>query len=206
MKLLYGTSNPSKIDFMQKRVDSLGIEILSLNDVDAPNIEIDESGNDPLENARIKALAYYQVLKIPVFSCDSALYIDGLDEERQPGVHARRIQGRRLTDDEMITYYGTLAEEFGGKVTARYQNAICLVLDESTVYEHMADDIASDPFLIVSKPHKRRSEGFPIDSLSVEIASGKYYNDLASKEGMHTDDGFAPFFKRILFAKKDCVI
>ena len=198
MKLLYGTSNPAKIDFMQKRVESLGIKILSLNDVNAPKIEIDESGNNPLENARIKALAYYQALQMPVFSCDSGLYIDGLDEERQPGVHIRRVQGRSLSDDEMITYYTSLAEESGGKLTAYYRNAICFVIDESTIYEHMADDIASEPFLIVSKPHAQRSEGFPLDSLSVCIKSGNYYNDLKSKESKYFEDGFAPFFKRVL--------
>ena len=198
MKLLYGTTNPSKIEFMQKRVESLGIEILSLNDVDAPHIEIDESGNDPLENARIKALAYYETLKIPVFSCDSGLYIDDLEDERQPGLHIRRVGGKILTDDEMITYYGALADEFGGKITARYKNAICFVVDESTIYEHMADDIASEPFLIVSKPHEKRSEGFPIDSLSVEIESGQYYNDLDRLGKIYAEDGFAEFFKRTL--------
>ena len=197
MKLLFGTSNPAKISFMQQRLDPIGIEILSLNDVKAPKIEIDESGNDPLENARIKALAYYQALKMPVFSCDSGLYIDELDENRQPGLYIRRVQGRSLTDEEMIAYYTSLAEEFGGKVTARYKNAICFVLDESNVYEHMADDIASEPFFIVSNPHENISEGFPLDSLSVEIESGEYYNDLETK-GKYIEDGFAPFFKGVL--------
>ena len=198
MELLYGTSNPAKIDFMQKRVESLGIKILSLNDIAAPKIEIDENGNDPLENARIKALAYYQTLKIPVFSADSGLYIDGLDDERQPGLYIRRVQGRSLTDDEMITHYSSLAEEFGGKVTAHYKNAICFVLDEETIYEHMAEDIASKPFFIVSKPHEIRSKGFPLDSLSVCTKSGQYYNDLKQKESKYPEDGFTAFFKRVL--------
>ena len=197
MKLLFGTSNPAKILFMQQRLDPLGIEVLSLTDVNAPKIEIDESGNDPLENARIKALAYYQALKMPVFSCDSGLYIDELDEKRQPGLYIRRVQGRSLSDEEMIAHYTSLAEEFGGKLTARYKNAICFVLDESNIYEHMGEDIASEPFFIVSVPHKKRSDGFPLDRLSVSMASGKYYNDLDVKE-KYLDDGFAPFFKRAL--------
>jgi len=202
MKLLYGTSNPAKIDFMQKRVESLGIKILSLSDVNAPKIEIDENGNDPLENARIKAMAYYQALKIPVFSADSGLYIDGLDDARQPGLYVRRVQGRRLTDDEMIAHYSSLAKELGGKMTARYKNAICLVLNDSTIYEYMAEDIASEPFLIVSTPHQKRSEGFPLDSLSVCVESGQYYNDLELKENKYPEDGFTAFFKRTLGIKK----
>jgi len=199
MKLLYGTSNPAKIDFMQKRVESLGIKILNLNDVDAPNIEIEENGNDPLENARIKALAYYEALKIPVFSCDSGLYMDGLDDARQPGLYIRRVGGKTLTDEEMIAYYSVLADEFGGKLQARYRNAICLVVDESTIYEHMAEDIASEPFWLVSKPHEKRSEGAPLDSLSVCMESGKYYYDLETKESKYTElDGFSAFFERTL--------
>jgi hypothetical protein len=41
MKLIYGTTNKAKIDFMKKRIEPLGIEILSLIDVDAPNLDID---------------------------------------------------------------------------------------------------------------------------------------------------------------------
>jgi len=201
MKLLYGTSNAAKFEFMQKRVESLGIKLLSLNDIDAPGVDIDESGNDPLENARIKALAYYEALKIPVFSCDSGLYFDGVDEEQQPGVHVRRVGAQTLTDEEMIEYYGNLAETFGGVLTARYKNAICLVMDEENIYEHMADDIASEPFLIVSKPHAKRTAGFPLDCLSVEIESGKYYNDLERIGKIYAEDGFVKFFERTLSGK-----
>ena len=60
MKLIYGTTNKAKIDFMKRRVEPLGIEILSLTDVDAPNLLITENGNSPLENAKIKADAAFQ--------------------------------------------------------------------------------------------------------------------------------------------------
>ena len=76
MKLIYGTTNKAKIDFIKRRIEPLGIEILRLDNVDAPKLDIDESGNTPLENAKIKVLAYYNALRKPVFSCDSGLYID----------------------------------------------------------------------------------------------------------------------------------
>jgi len=199
MKLLYGTSNHSKIKTMREHVAPLGIEILSLNDISAPDIEIDESGTHPLENARIKALAYYDALKIPVFSCDSGLYIDGLEDARQPGVYVRRINGRRLSDDEMIAHYSTLANESGGSLTARYQHSICLVLDEGEIHEHAGEDIASEPFMIVSTPHAKRSKGFPLDSLSVHIASGMYYYDIANYKDKYFGiaGGFTAFFEKI---------
>ena len=64
----------------------------------------------------------------------------------------------------------------------------------------MGEDIASDPFLIVAKPHEKRREGFPLDSLSIHIGSGKYYHDAENEFGKYSeiDDGFRAFFKRII--------
>jgi len=201
MKLIYGTTNIAKIDFMKRRIEPLGIEILSLTDVDAQKLDIAENGNNPLENAKIKALAYYEALKMPVFSCDSGLYIDGLDESRQPGINIRG-QDDYMDDDEAVRYYSALAAELGGSMTARYKNAIVLVMDEKRFFEHMGEDIASEPFLMVSKPHKNGvvAKGFPLDCLSVQIESGKYYYDIEGyiDKYMNVHDGFAAFFQRIL--------
>ena len=205
MRLIYGTTNKAKIAFMRKHVEPLGIEMLSLGDVDAPKLDIDESGNTPLENAKIKALAYYKALRQPVFSCDSGLYIDGLDEARQPGAHIRSVGGRELNDEETTAHFSALATELGGSMTARYQHAICLVLDEGRVYEHMGEDIVSERFYIVSKPHERSNEGFPLDRLSVHIESWKYYYDMddSEKRLAEGDSGFTAFFQRVLQEQRE---
>ena len=88
-----------------------------------------KAGTIRSKNAVIKAEAYFEQLHLPVFSCDSGLYIEGLDDARQPGVHVRTIGGKRLTDDEMIAYYAAIAEEMGGTCRAVYHNAICLQYD-----------------------------------------------------------------------------
>ena len=198
MKLIYGTTNKAKLNFMKRHTEPLGINILSLDEVNAPKLDIDECGNTPIENAKIKALAYYNALQKPVFSCDSGLYIDGLDEKRQPGVNVRSVDGCYLNDDEAIAYFSSLADEFGGSLTARYHHAIFLVLDKSKIYEQT--DINSEKFFIISKPHEKRNEGFPIDSLSIHIESGKYYYDLEdyAKKLAEGNDGFTEFFKRVL--------
>ena len=103
-----------------------------------------ETGSTPLENARIKALAYYRAFDMPVFSCDSGLYFDNVPDELQPGVHVRNVNGKCLSDDEMVEYYSGLAKKYGN-LTARYRNAICFVQDEEHIYESMAPSMASDP-------------------------------------------------------------
>lgn len=200
MKILYGTTNQAKFDSMKQITDALGVEIIGLNDLNQPLPQIKESGNNPLENAEIKARAYYNAFSMPVFSCDSGLYFDGLDETLQPGTYVRRVGGKELTDEEMINYYSNLSEKNGGKLIGRYRNAICLIVNESTCLSSMDETLATEPFILVSTPHRKRIEGFPLDSLSVNIASGKYYYDMQEDVANQIDivQGFKAFFENSL--------
>lgn len=76
MQLLYGTGNPAKISAMKRRLSDL--EIIGLKDLHRDIPRVPEDGRTPLENAKQKAPAYYDTFHIPVFSCDSGLYIDGI--------------------------------------------------------------------------------------------------------------------------------
>ena len=198
MKILYGTTNKGKLKAMKTAVESLDIELIGLGDIDNELPRINENGKTPLENAEIKAKAYYEAFHMPVFSCDSGLYFDELQEEEQPGIHVRRINGKELTDDEMIQYYASLAEGRGGRITGRYRNAIYFILDEKHHYSSMDMSIATEPFILVTEPHPKRVEGFPLDSLSIDIESGKYYYDLEVKDvSTSVDDGVRKFFTAI---------
>lgn len=90
MKLLYGTGNHAKLESMRRRLKGLDLEILGLGDMEKEAPEVEENGKTPLENARQKALAYYEAFGIPVFSCDSGLYFEGVPDEDQPGQIAAR--------------------------------------------------------------------------------------------------------------------
>lgn len=181
MKLLYGTKNPAKLADAVRELSGLGVEIIGLPD-GAPDVP--EAGKTPFENAREKALAYYDAFGMPVFSADSGLYIDGLQDELQPGVHIRRPRGRYLNDDEMIEYYASLAREYG-TLTARYQDAVCLVCDREHIYHYTR---MCSPFGITDKPHERRTFGFPIDSLSVYLTTGEYCMDKPGEDDTLWDE------------------
>lgn len=202
MELLYGTGNPAKLSAMKKRLEKLGIELIGLKDLACEIPTVPEDGNTPLENARQKAMAYYQAFHLPVFSCDSGLYFENVPDSIQPGVHVRMVGGKCLTDNEMLDYYAKLAEQYGDLV-AKYKNAICLVMDETHVYEAMELSMESETFIITKKPHpnlQKRKKGFPLDSLSIHIETGKYYYDLEEKEldKVAVEDGFLEFFQKIL--------
>ena len=203
MKLLYGTGNLAKLSAMRNRLEQLDIELIGLNDLRAEGKiipEVIEDGNTPLENARLKAMAYYEAFQIPVFSCDSGLYFDNVPDEVQPGVHVRNVNGKCLSDDEMIDYYSGLVKAYGNLV-ARYRNAICFVMDNTHIYEAMEPSMESEKFILTDKPHSTiRKEGFPLDSISLDIKTNKYYYDLPEDklEQVAVEDGFLEFFKNVL--------
>lgn len=203
MKLLYGTGNLAKLSAMKNRLEKLNIELIGLNDLKAEGIlipEVPENGQTPLENARQKAIAYYKAFQIPVFSCDSGLYFDNVPDEVQPGVHVRTVNGKYLSDEEMIEYYGSLAKKYGN-LTARYRNAICFVMDEKHIYEAMEPSMESEKFILTDTPHSAvRKKGFPLDSMSIDIKTNKYYYDLPAEklEQVAVEDGFLSFFQKIL--------
>lgn len=209
-RLLYGTKNPAKLSAMQHRLSELDVEIIGLKELNAEIPEVVEDGRSPLENAKKKARSYYEAFHMPVFSCDSGLYIDGIPEELQPGVHVRTINGKYLSDEEMLAYYSDLVKQYGtttgtqnGQKTlkARYRNAICLVLDETHIYSAMGERMKSEEFLIAAEtPYAIRKKGFPLDSLSLDIRTGKYYYDLPEEEldQVAVEDGFVEFFKKYI--------
>lgn len=204
MKILYGTGNSAKLSVMKRRMEHLGqkynIEVIGLNDLDAKIPQVPEEGSTPLENAHQKAMAYYKAFHIPVFSCDSGLYFDKVPDADQPGVHVRTVHGRYLTDEEMLEYYSGLARKYGN-LTARYKNAICFVYSDSQLFEAMDPSMESEKFLIASEPHSSiRKKGFPLDSLSIDIQTGKYFYDLPAREldQIAVEEGFLKFFERVL--------
>ena len=152
-----------------------------------------------MKNAEIKALSYYKILKTPVFSCDSGLFITGLDEKLQPGVHVRRINGVYMSDNEMIDYYSKLAGTFNGNCEARYRNAICLIADEKNIFSYSGDDISGERFILSPSRHKMQTEGYPLDSISIHMKSGKYYVEMeGEKDSFGHEAGFRKFFEKVL--------
>ena len=203
MKLLYGTGNLAKWEAMERRFQKLDIKLISLNDLKAKGATIpvvSEDGKTPLENARQKAVAYYEAFHIPVFSCDSGLYFDNVPDEIQPGVHVRTVNGSYLSDEQMIEYYSGLVKQYGNLI-ATYKNAICFVTDKEHIYEAMEPSMESGRLILTDLPHSRvRKKGFPLDSLSMDIRTNKYFYDLPAEKSdqIAVEDGFLTFFQKVL--------
>lgn len=67
MKILYGTTNKAKLQAMRTALESFDIELIGLADIDSELPSINENGKTPLENAEIKARAYYKAFRFLYF-------------------------------------------------------------------------------------------------------------------------------------------
>ena len=155
------------------------IEIITINDIDKKQ-DIIENGKDAVENALIKARAYAKVCDIPVFAMDDNLYIDNLLKEKQPGMYVRRVNGKRLTDDEMIEYYSNLAKVYGknGRLTCRWVYGIAIINNgHEYTYTWSKED-----FYIVDKPSNKINPGYPLNTISINKKLNKYFTDITEDD------------------------
>ena len=183
MKVLFATTNLAKVRKYKEELKEKGIELITINDLDF-KLDVDENGKDALENAYIKAKTYYDVVKIPTIGMDNCLFIEELQEEKQPGTHVRRINGKELKDDEMIEYYTNLVKQYGGKLTAKWVYGMVICNGKETKeYTWSKGD-----FYLVSKPCKERNPGYPLDSISVMPENNKYWLELTDEEKLKSKE------------------
>lgn len=171
MKVLIGTTNPSKAELFSGMLAGFGMEFMTLNDLGISE-EPRESGTTPMENAMIKA-AFYGKHADAVICADSGLYFDGLplEDVRQPGLHIRTPGGgKRLNDEEMITYYAQLVHSLGGKAMAYYLNGYAVKAgNEVFGFQWTREEARLGAFYMLDTPFKERNPGWPLDSLSISI-------------------------------------
>ena len=177
MKILFATTNPAKVKRYESKLTEKGIELITIKDLDF-KLNIDENGRNALENAYIKAKSYYDVTNIITIGMDDNLFIEELPVEKQPGTHVRRINGKELTDDEMIEYYTNLAKEYGGKLTAKWVYGMVIYNGK----EKKEYTWSKSHFYFVDKPCDKRNPGYPLDSITIVPEYNKYYLDLTKEE------------------------
>lgn len=212
-EVIYGTGNGAKIAYMKRALKDLPLQIVGLEQAAGKRgivlPQIEETGASPIENARLKAKSYFKLFESPVFSCDSGLYLwnlstgQPLPDEEQPGIHVRGRGEIRRSDEELLEYHIALVKKYG-LIRARYINAICLIWDKELREESMAEDLWGEEFLLTDVPHRKRVEGFPLDSISLEPKTQKYFYDLEenSQDELVSYNGFEHFFCNFLKKNK----
>ena len=176
-EILFATGNASKVARFSEKLLEKGILLKSLKDIDI-SLEIEENGKTAIENAKIKAKAYYEATKMITMAMDDTMYIDDIPEDKQPGVFVRRINGKYLTDDEMIEHYTKLVKEYGGKLTAKWVYGMAVYNEKGK----KTYTWSKDQFYFVDKPSKKRNPGYPLDSITIVPEFNKYLVELTEEE------------------------
>lgn len=194
MKILFATTNLAKVGKYKEKLAEKGIELITINDLDF-KLDVDENGKNAIENAYIKAKTYYDATKMITIGMDNCLFLEEVPEEKQPGTHVRRINGRELDDEEMIEHYTNLVKEYGGKLTAKWVYGMVMCTDKG-IFEHTWN---KSDFYLVDKACDKRNPGYPLDSMSVMPDTGKYWLEMTeedkakSKEKDKKPDGVIEF-------------
>lgn len=178
-EVLFATGNPAKIKRFEEELLKHGIKLISLKDIDV-DLEVVEDGNDAVENALIKARAYYNATGIATIAMDDSLFLENVPDCKQPGMFVRRVNGKRLNDDEMIKHYMNLVKEYGtnGKITARWIYGMALINDkDENTYTWSKKD-----FYLVDVPSSKIDSGYPLNSISINKKLDKYFTDLTTDD------------------------
>ena len=178
MKYLLATTNKAKIRRYGTKLIENGIDIVTLNDLKI-DIDVDENGKDPIENAIIKATAYSQATNMPTIALDDGLFLDNVPDEIQPGTHVRRVNGRRLNDQEMIEYYISLVNKYGtnGELTGYFKKGVAIVAgNETYTYEHKSGR------KFTNRQSPVIDEGYPLASIQIVEPIGKFKSELTKEE------------------------
>lgn len=177
MKLLYATNNNSKVYNMRRRLENIPIEIITPKELEI-KVNVIEDGRSAIENAIKKAQAYYEKTKIPTIAGDSGLFIDGIPSDKQPGLFVRRVNGKVLSDDEMIEYYTKLIESIGGKSTGYYITGLALITEQGL----FTTEISEDKFILSSTISSNNHRGNPLDVMTIDPVLQKFYTDMTDED------------------------
>lgn len=178
-ELLFATGNKSKANRFTKGLQKHDIKVLTLEDIPI-DIDVEENGKTAIENALIKARAYAKETTLPVFAMDDTLYLENVPEDKQPGMYVRRVNGKRLTDDEMIDYYSNLAKEYGtdGLLTGRWIYGMALISNnQEYTYTWSKQD-----FYLSATPTNIINPGYPLNTISINIKLNKYFTDITEED------------------------
>jgi XTP/dITP diphosphohydrolase len=178
-RLLFGTTNPTRLLHTRALLAPLPLQVLSLADIGL-TLRVVEDGATPAENAMIKANAYCAASGIPTLAIDAGLTIAALPPTQQPGVLVRRFHNatEEATDAEMLAYYQAALRAVGGASDGEWIVGVALAFTPAAV---MVESFSIQTyFTALSSPIVLPGE--PLSSLQLDRTTGKYFAELSTSE------------------------
>ena len=171
--LVAGTQNPHKIQEILTYLESDNLLLKTLNDFEnVPDVE--ETGETFEDNALLKAEAYRELVRLPVFADDSGLRVDALGG--MPGVYSARYAGENVTyldnNKKLLHELRDIPDE---QRTAVFVSTICYLDDNGPRYfTGITKGVITREF--------KGDKGFGYDPVFYLPEIGKTYAELTMEE------------------------
>lgn len=118
---------------------------------------------------------------MPTIGMDDSLYLENVPKDLQPGLFVRRVNGKSLTDEEMIEHYINLVKNYGidGKLNCKWVYGLALINEkgEENTYTWYKDN-----FYMVDTASDKINPGYPLNSISKYKNIDKYFTDTLNSE------------------------
>ena len=178
--IVFATGNPTKAKRFSNGLEKEDVKVLSLKDL---NLELDvkEDGKTAIENALIKARACYKATNMPSIGMDDTLYLEGVPDDKQPGLFVRRVNGKTLNDDEMIEHYISLVKKYGqeGKLNCKWVYGLAVISGDGVESTYTWE---KNDFYMVDKPSTIVNPGYPLNTISKYKTIDKYFTEMTSED------------------------
>ena len=144
-------------------------------------LNVEENGKTAIENARIKARELFRITNKPSMGMDDTLYLEGVPEEKQPGLYVRRVNGKELNDDEMIEHYLELVKKYGtdGILNAKWIYGMVVINDKGEEFEYTWE---KSNIYMVDTVSKKINQGYPLNSITKLKVIDKYLTDVTDED------------------------
>lgn len=179
-QILFATSNETKSKRFSKGLLKKNIEVLNLKDLNIKS-EAKEDGKTAIENALIKAREGYKKTGMPTIGMDDTLYLENVPEEKQPGLFVRRVNGKTLTDEEMLEHYINLVKKYGenGRINCKWIYGLAIVNEKG---EESTYTWSKDNFYMVDTKSNIINPGYPLNSISKYKTIDKYFTEITAED------------------------
>ena len=179
-EIIFATGNQSKGKRFEEGLLKNDIKTLTLKDINI-NLDVEEDGTNAIENARIKATACYKLTNKPSMGMDDTLYLEGVPEDKQPGLFVKRVNGKELNDEEMIEHYLNLVKEYGknGILNAKWVYGMVVINDKGEESEYSWE---KNNIYFVDTPSDIINPGYPLNSITKYKGIEKYLSEVTEED------------------------
>lgn len=177
--IVIASRNPAKVERYGRILSQFSTEVVGLKDVGITE-KPEEYGSTAEKNAEIKANFYAGKTGLLVFSEDEALYVDFLPEDKQPGVHVRRVDGKdEVDDDKLLNHWEEIIAKVSKKKrTGRWHIAYCVATPDGVTKTVVLDH----PIMFFSPSSEVKIPGWPLSSLVGPADYAKPHSELTDEE------------------------